>query len=56
MGTAIDNGRLILGELNNLLEIERKARWWERWAIRNAIIAKLRFRLSELHAAVEARQ
>lgn len=56
MSTSIDNGRLILDELHELLERERSARWWERWAFRGVIIAKLRFRLPELYAAVEARQ
>jgi hypothetical protein len=56
MSTSIDNGRLILNELHQLLEIEKKCRWWERWAIRNAIIVKLHFRLSELYAAVESKQ
>lgn len=54
MGRAIDDGRRALNELHGLLEMEKQARWWERWAIRSAIIAKLRFRMSELFRAVES--
>lgn len=41
-----------LEELRGLLEIERSIRWTRRWAWRNIIIAKLKFRLPSLYRAL----
>ncbi len=55
MSREIDEGRRILNELSKLIDIERKSKWFGRWAIRNAIIAKLKYRIHDLYRAVEAR-
>jgi hypothetical protein len=48
----LDEYRLLARELLELADAWKKARWWERWAVANAIACKVWYRSGELQSAL----